>query len=273
MMTGTRIRRATGADARAIVRLFGASFEPEFFALLHYATAQSHRYIAANIEGAAGRSSCQYTVAEEDRGHLLGACELRYRPAQLFLNYIAVSEAARGRGIGRALIQRGIGLLGERASPQATFGLDVFDHNRVALQWYERLGLQAISSFAWYKIADPGALSTVARGGAGPYSVTGVAQAEIVHSHLGFSEFMVETADGPTTTVGRLGDAWFRLIETDVPLSPAVLPILRELDPARGVFLVARPSRNCAPGPTILSGHRLEAPLRTVLQRIERVSP
>lgn len=270
-MTDTSIRRATSADAAAIARLFRASLEPEVVDLIHYGSPQSHRYVAANIEGAAGRSSCQYIVAEADTGDLLGACELRYRPAQLFLNYIAVSRAVQGRGIGRALIERGTRLLGDGESERATFGLDVFDHNRVALQWYRRLGLHAIASFAWFKITDPGTLSVVAHGDAGSFSVTGIAQADVVHSHFGFSEFTIETADGATTTVGRLGNAWFRLIETGVPLSPAVLPILSELNPRRGVFLVARPPRDCGPWPRILSGQRLEAPLRSVLARLERV--
>jgi hypothetical protein len=209
-----------------------------------------------------------YTVTEAE-GEILGACEFRRRSDRVFLNYIAVGEHSRGRGVARALLTQSLRLFIDAVSPDATFSLDVFTHNLIAREWYGRLGLRPVEAYEWYRIADPGALDRLSPGPASPYYVTGIAQADIVHKHLGFSEFSVETPEGHVYSVGRLGAKWFRLTSADGSIDPGLIALLRELDPARGLFFIARPPQDNRKWPSILTGQRIEGRLRVVLCRLD----
>jgi ribosomal protein S18 acetylase RimI-like enzyme len=77
-----------------------------------------------------------------------GVCQLRYRPslwtgADCWLEDIYVEEAARGSGLGRALVERAFERARERGC--ARMELDVNEANAGALALYESLGFESWS--------------------------------------------------------------------------------------------------------------------------------
>ena len=82
-----------------------------------------------------------------ERGAPAGVCQLRYRfglwlgTPDCFLEDLFVREAARGRGLGRALAEAAIARARERGCRRIE--LDVNDANPAALALYEALGFSA----------------------------------------------------------------------------------------------------------------------------------
>jgi ribosomal protein S18 acetylase RimI-like enzyme len=86
----------------------------------------------------------EFLVAIDDSGAAVGVCQLRYRPSiwtgsdDCWLEDLFVSEAARGGGHGRALVEAAFE--SARARGCRRIELDVNEQNEEALRFYESLG-------------------------------------------------------------------------------------------------------------------------------------
>ena len=78
-----------------------------------------------------------FLVLEVD-GAVAGTVMAGYEGHRGWLNYLAVDPAARGRGLGRALMAEAERLLRERGCPK--INLQVRRENREAIAFYERIG-------------------------------------------------------------------------------------------------------------------------------------
>jgi len=123
-----RIRRATRADLDALVALEEASFDHD-----RVSRAQFRRHIVSN--------SAMVLVAEE-RGLVLGVALLffRHEGRSARLYSIAVNHAARGRGLGAALLDVAEHEARERGCSYVR--LEVRTDNAQAISLYEKRGYE-----------------------------------------------------------------------------------------------------------------------------------
>jgi ribosomal protein S18 acetylase RimI-like enzyme len=100
--------------------------------------------IRATLESLIADPSTEYLLALDGDGRAVGVCQLRYRPSvwtgakDCWLEDLFVSEAARGGGHGRELVDRALG--SARARGCKRIELDVNEQNEGALRFYESLG-------------------------------------------------------------------------------------------------------------------------------------
>lgn len=123
-----RIRRATRADLDALVALEEASFDHD-----RVSRVQFRRHIVSN--------SAMVLVAEE-RGLVLGVALLffRHEGRSARLYSIAVNHAARGRGLGAALLDAAEHEARERGCSYVR--LEVRTDNAQAISLYEKRGYE-----------------------------------------------------------------------------------------------------------------------------------
>jgi GNAT superfamily N-acetyltransferase len=236
--------------------------------LTRYGCPGADLYVRSNLGRVAPWCETVYTVART-RSRIVGCGEFRRTARGVFLNHIAVEPAARGQGVGSRLLGTSLRQFTAIRDVGPGFALDVFTHNRRAVDWYRRMGLETTGTFAWYEVAAPRRARWRMTPTRSPeLRVRDLAQADAVHARLGFSEFTVEKRER-RYSVGRLARRWYRLTEPEAAADPAVIEMLRALEPRRGVFLIARPIIASAPWPMILSGWRMEGPLSSVAERLE----
>ena len=129
----TTLRTATIADIDAIMAIENASFPTD---------AWNASTMQAEITDAV---SSRYLVAIDDSGAIVGYAGLRAVPGleQADIQTIAVSEAARGRGLGRALLRELLDEAGRRGATEVL--LEVRADNPVARGLYEAHGFVEIA--------------------------------------------------------------------------------------------------------------------------------
>lgn len=100
------------------------------------------------LEGAA---SGEFLVGVADDGEFLGYAAGRIQAdGEGYLDFVAVPDAARGRGAGRALVVT-VGRRIIAASPRGTLNLTVQDHRVPAQRLYEALGFRREASIVGYR--------------------------------------------------------------------------------------------------------------------------
>ena len=138
-----RLRRARPGDVDALLAIERASFRSDRL---------SARQLAAH---AAGRTQARFIVAERDGAILGNALVFLRRGARRARLYsIVVTSAARGLGLGRALLERA-----EREARSAgaeELALEVRTGNRDAITLYEASGYRRIATRpAYYEDGAP----------------------------------------------------------------------------------------------------------------------
>jgi ribosomal protein S18 acetylase RimI-like enzyme len=134
---GDGIRVATAADRDEIRPLHEAEFPATY--------ASVERLLPDEPDG-----KFHVLVAEDERGRFLGYAAGRVQPdGDGYLDYLAVSDAARGRGTGRDLLAAISRWLVE-AAPHANVNLTVQDHRTPARRLYESLGFTRQLSMVGY---------------------------------------------------------------------------------------------------------------------------
>jgi GNAT superfamily N-acetyltransferase len=255
------VQFAQPADAAGIARVFAGGFRPEVTQLLVHGCHGVAEHIRMQLASTAPCVESVYFVARTSRS-IMGAAELRRRTDGLFLNYIGVDPDYRGQGAGTALLSGALKLTG---SGSGKIGLDVLHENTGAIRWYRRLGFSITAAAEFVEIAPPDLI-----GDEYAYA-SGLPQADLCHARFGFSTFHVTTAAGGFS-VGRIGDAWFRLTDPAALASPAVFKTLYLLDPGRRVFAVVPASS--APSAQVVrllaATHRMEASLPCLLSLIDK---
>jgi ribosomal-protein-alanine acetyltransferase len=128
----TALRRATAADLDAIMALERATFPDD---------AWSTSSMRAELAGPHGH----YVVALADAGEILGYAGLLAPEGagQGDIQTIAVAEGARGRGIGRALMDELLAEAGRRGADEVF--LEVRAGNEPAQRLYASLGFERIA--------------------------------------------------------------------------------------------------------------------------------
>jgi [ribosomal protein S18]-alanine N-acetyltransferase len=127
--TGMRIRTATDADLDAIMALEHAAFP---------ASAWERATMQAEIASEWGR----YLIAVDPEDRALGYAGLRAVGVEGDVQTIAVADAARGRGIGRALLAELLAEAGRRGVRELF--LEVRADNAVARGLYASVGFAEI---------------------------------------------------------------------------------------------------------------------------------
>src|ERR1035438_8692479 len=135
-MTPPCIRPAAPQDTASIVRLFQGAFPPELLEISIYGCPGVRSFVKRQIEVPNQLSDTVYLVAAEGSS-LCGCAEFRRLRDSLFLNYIAVGERVRGRGLGMKLVADAAARYATPAT--ASIGLDVLESNSPARSWYARI--------------------------------------------------------------------------------------------------------------------------------------
>lgn len=227
-MSECTIRPAVPSDSQAILDVIRSGFMREILDLTIYGCAGAGAYIRRQIEAGRSLGDTLYTVAET-AGRLDGCIEMRRLNGTLFLNYIAVVQDSRSRGLGRRLLAAAIA--SARRSEDSEMGLDVFEQNRPARDWYARLGFTVRDRSSFWELWPN--RSATARA-----TVSQLAQADVCQREFGFSEIRVRTRNG-FHTVGRIGEGWFRLADTAALEDAELAAALPSIDPERRILAIA----------------------------------
>jgi ribosomal protein S18 acetylase RimI-like enzyme len=89
-----------------------------------------------------------FLVAEDDEGAVVGVVMAGYDGHRGWINYLAVSDDARGTGLGRSLVERAEAALLALGCPKVQ--LQVRPDNTAVVDFYEHLG------YATYEVVDMG---------------------------------------------------------------------------------------------------------------------
>jgi len=242
-------------DATQIANLFSESFSQEVAQLLLYGCRGASKYIRMHLAASLLKSESAYFVAKTTDNAVIAAAELRMQAKGLLLNYIAVHPSHRGKNIGGRLLSTALHMTGVNSGQ---IGLDVLHDNLRALEWYGRLGFETTTSVEFLELAPPSKEVD-------PAYVSGLPQADLCQTQFGFSQFNLITSSG-TFSVGRIGDAWFRLTDPIAVMNPAIFAALKLLDPERRIFAVV-PAFTTPPAQVVrllAKTHRMEAQILCV---------
>ena len=135
---GCELRAACAEDVEEIFALMQQVFGGNQLLYTIYQAPRAVGYLRKLVATQAG----EFTVLRES-GSLAGYYHALCQPDGYFLNYIAVQPALASLGHGRALLQHFEGAA--RATHMQQVGLDVFQSNRIAVQWYQRAGYRETS--------------------------------------------------------------------------------------------------------------------------------
>ena len=225
-----KVRTARPKDVDTFVKVVRGGFDRHHLRFMIYGCKGAAEYLRNQLT-LPHRFCDTVHVVGEQRDSLVGAVELKLQHDGLFLNYIATAPEQRRKGIGRELLYRS--LLSSRKRHQNKITLDVFQDNKPAYQWYERLGFRRKFSNLWLSIplAD---VDDDPRG-----TITGYGQAQVCQQSLGFSQFTLMTDKG-VYNIGRLGSAWFRTTQEELLVDRDALTCLRVLDRKRKLLAIVR---------------------------------
>lgn len=219
------IRPARPRDAAAVCRLLRANLPARLRACTPLGLPGAAAYYA---DVAAGADAAHTLCVADGPDGLAGAAEWRRRGQTLFLNHVHVVPAARGRGLGAALLADGLA-----AAPDAgRTALDVLAENEAARRWYARLGFTVDAEREWRRLPVPDEAPAPP-----PPAVRETSEARRRHARYGFSEVTVEAA-GLVVRVGRLGTAWLRVADPAAAQDADVLHALAAAFPGRALLYV-----------------------------------
>ena len=255
------IRPADTADAADIVTIIRDAFPAQLLELFIYGCSGIAKFIAEQISVQEHGGDTHYSVATAG-SEVVACAEVRRLPQRLFLNYIAVRPPFRTMGLGSHLLHNALSNHG--LSDRGEIALDVFDFNADVHQWYERLGFRRHETTVWLQ-------ATLDENQPAPVRLAGYAQAQACHREYGFSKFTVYTADRHDD-VGRLGEDWYRLTDSEALASPGFAAGLKQLSPKRRLLLLSKlGSQNIMLSNTREAArtHRLVASLNTLRQRLK----
>jgi GNAT superfamily N-acetyltransferase len=250
---------AEAGDAAGIAGLLSSGFAPEYTGALIYACMGAAEYIRMQIGCGILNAEALFVVARAADG-MAGAAEIRRRPQGLFLNSIGVRAGYRGRGIGTALLAAAVKMSGVDSG---VIGLDALEESPGVLKWYGRLGFAWRASAEFLELAPPGDAAGK------PAYVSGLPQADVCQKRFGFSMFHVSSGKG-SFSVGRIGEAWFRLTDAAAAGDPAVFAALRLLEPGRRILAVL-PVAAAVPAQIVrrlATAHRMETEIVQLMLKI-----
>jgi ribosomal protein S18 acetylase RimI-like enzyme len=203
--TKTQVRLAGPEDARAIYGLKAAAFGSTSLPYTIYQDPRSARFIASMLrKGHESTGNYFYVVGDPEP---VGYYHAVKRKEDFFLNYIAVADTSRGRGLGDELLshfeEKGK-QLGRR-----TFALDVFSTDESVVEWYKRRGYWMRSSS--YHLRVPLESLSALNGELLTCGLWDEFRARRHESRFGFSKLDYDAKNG-RVTVGLIGDRVCKLL-------------------------------------------------------------
>lgn len=140
---GLEIRPAEARDEAALAGLARqAHTDTRFFFDPHFSSTRAAELYAAWVRRGLAEDPFRVFLAERD-GSPVGYVLVKTDPLEIDL--IAVEQAARGDGIGSALVAEAIGV-----SPNGTVRVVTQARNVAALRLYESFGFRVVKTEAWY---------------------------------------------------------------------------------------------------------------------------
>ena len=161
-MTSTSIAELPWWDLAEVADHDAAIFGPTAWTLAYYWSVKAQNGTVMLAARTASAGDADSTSAERDvtasTGELVGWIVMSGAGAEADVMTIATTEAARGKGIGRALLQAGIGWAQDRGSE--VIHLEVDERNAAALAMYASFGFEE-----WGRRPDyyPGAAAILMR--------------------------------------------------------------------------------------------------------------
>lgn len=258
------VRTARPEDASAIVDVIRAGFEPRLLDLTIYGSARVADWVSSHLSVPSDAAERLYSLAS-DGPAVVGCAELAQRADHLFLSYISVLPSHRRVGVGGLLL--GDAVRGASSPSQPMLRLDVLAGNAIASAWYRDLGFQRTGTTIVCDASDTLPEPRISA------RVSGLPAANAAHAAFGFSDFQIETDRSGRTTVGRLGDRWWRLVprsdtEMEVFDDRDLLSTLRALEPHRGLLITLNSTSAPAGVVEILRTHRMEIEIDPLLERL-----
>ena len=161
-MTSTTIAELPWWDLAEVADHDAAIFGPTAWTLGYYWSVKAQNGTVMLAARTASAGDADSTSADRDHtasaGELVGWIVMSGAGAEADVMTIATTEAARGKGIGRALLQAGIGWAQDRGSE--VIHLEVDERNAAALAMYASFGFEE-----WGRRPDyyPGAAAILMR--------------------------------------------------------------------------------------------------------------
>ncbi len=191
---------------------------------------------------------------------------MRHGREYLFLNYISILPGFRSSGIGKHLLRASIDL--SRRSNHSEISLDVLAQNERALSWYEKMEFRRTGSATWLDIPIP---DIDQEGDQESYILCGYPQARACHEKFGFSQIRLITPSGEYS-VGLLGKAWFRIVQSDALSDVVLIKALRHLDASRHILAIlpdgSAASLEFRSSRVMAVAHRLTATLDNLMKNL-----
>lgn len=144
-----RIEELKKEDVETVVNLVRSSFEKKYLIPSIYRGKGIDKFISNEIDNPF--SPYKYFVLW-DENTIAGYAEYKIfeSTSTAFLNIISVSNDYKNKGIGRKIYEYSKNFFIEKGF--ASIALDVYESNKIALDWYINFGFKQISSNSFYEI-------------------------------------------------------------------------------------------------------------------------
>jgi ribosomal protein S18 acetylase RimI-like enzyme len=248
-------------ECEQVIALHRRAFSESELRYSIYSAMGITRYLE-NLTRFPGRRSQNLLMGAWDGDLLAGYAHYKALPDSWHLNYVAVDAQYRGRNVGGELVRRWLHTGKERGYKELS--LDVAPTNTMAVDWYRRIGLKEVSTQHTHiftersQPADPFDMDSV--------EVHDWENAQAWQAVYGFSQFRVACRERywEETTVGRLGDDYFR-----VPNRPAsaLVGFLHQLDASRTLLVTSPVPLTEIGSAEVFSTIRMRAYLDEVVSR------
>ena len=148
------LRQISGNDDKEIelvCKMLASDYDPIVSPYLIYTDKNYSGYLAHCLSGS---DDFLYAATDSDQNDdIIGFALCKQRGDTIVLTNIIIKQEYRGHDIGSALLR----FVEEQANRKLypdVFALDVFDHNKVVLRWYLRLGMIITGNKYWYNLMN-----------------------------------------------------------------------------------------------------------------------
>lgn len=225
-----KISPISASECKQVVQLHRSAFSHGQRKYTIFESAGVESYLSSLVRFADLRDDHQL-VAAWDGNRLVGYSHFRALPDSWHLNYIVVTSAYQGQGIGGILWRHWIDVGRQRGYTKLS--LDVDQENNDVIAWYRRQGLRITETTWTYEKSLKPASAAVEEIAA--VRLLDWEQAEASQHTYGFSQFRLHYR-GNIWTIGQLGQDYFRVTQQ---LPEALESVLAKMDPHRRMLLVS----------------------------------
>ena len=227
-MKAIKIRPLNSKETEKIPSLIQSGIRADIYPLTIYSSEKYKFFVDDTMKQAKTNF-----IGAFHKDTLLGFAEWRSNDIEIFLNNIYVKGSQRGLRIGTQLLKYGMNQY--RTQTTKYLSLDVFDHNKNAKLWYERLGMEKQHVTYWH-IAKQTRLEM--NNGLVLTSVCNLKNADEQHTKYGFSMLQISTENG-NYEIGRITNNYYRIHQPEALSDEQLKLKLYEMDPYRKLLLLS----------------------------------